>query len=399
MSYFPPVITAAGLSVPVFSDIQQALISSYRSSYGSTTYLGNDSADYQWITALALKLADNVGLCVLAYNARSPLTAVGSDLDSVVKLNGLARLSSSYSTVNLLLSGVAGTLINAALISDINGNLWQLPVGITVGGGGSVNATAVCQQAGPINAAIGTVKTPVGGFTAGWISVTNPAVASVGTPVESDSNFRARQSVSVALPSSTRLQGTMSEIGAIPGVTLMNILENQGSATDAFGNLGHSLTCVVLGGTDLAVATAIYTNRGVGPNTQGATVPTMTIIPITDPVSSVVTPIGFVRPTTVPIYCSLSVHGLGPGFNTTTQLQIRIAIMNYLNSLQIGEAVTQSALYGAALLVMPNLYLPLFSIRALTLGTAPSPTGTVDINLNFYQISTGSPANVILTVV
>jgi uncharacterized phage protein gp47/JayE len=399
MAYFPPVITAAGLSVPVFSDIQSALLNAYQSIYGATTYLGNDSSDYQWVSAVALKLNDNMGLCQLAYNARSPLTAIGADLDSILKLNGLARLSSSPSTVILVLTGTPGTIINNAVVADVNGVLWQLPFGVVIGGTGSVSSTAVCQQGGPISAASNTVTSPVGGFTAGWTSVTNPNPATVGTPVESDSNARGRQSISVALPSSTRLAGTIAEIKTVPGVTLINVLENQTSVTDSFGNEGHSMTAVVQGGTDLAVATAIYDNRGIGCNTQGATATAMTLVPVTDPNSGNVTVIGFIRPTFVPIYVSIAVHGLNAGFTTATQTAIVTAIVAYLNSLQIGEAVVQSSLYGAALSVMPDPYVPLFSIRALTLGLAPSPSGTTDLILDFYQVSSGITANVILSVV
>ena len=399
MAYFPPVITGAGLSVPGLNDIQQALLSSYSSAYGSTVYLGNDDADLQWISSISLKLNDNMSLCQLAYNARSPLTAIGADLDSVLKLNGLTRLPSSPSTATLLLSGVYGTIINSAVVQDVNGVLWQLPVGVTIGIGGTVNSTAICQQDGAISAAANTINNPVGGFTAGWTAVTNPSAAAVGTPVESDSQARGRQSISVALPSSTRLAGTTAEIKAVPGVTLTNILENQTSATDGFGNEAHSLTCVVYGGTDLDVATAIFVNRGIGPNTQGATVPTMTIVPVTDPDSGNITNIGFVRPTFIPIYVSLSVHGLTSAFNSTVQLQIRQSITTYLNSLQIGEEVTQSSLYGAALSPMPNPLTPIYSVRALTLGTAPTPSGTTDLVLPFYEVSQGTLANIVLTVV
>jgi uncharacterized phage protein gp47/JayE len=399
MAYSPPVITAAGLIVPSFTDIQNALIEAYQSIYGSTTYLGNDSADYQWVSSIALKLNDNCGLCQLAYNARSPLTAIGADLDSVVKLNGIARLSSTSSTAVLTLTGTAGTVITNGVVADVNGILWSLPNTVTISFGGSVNASATCQQSGPVSAAPNTITNPVGGFTAGWTSVTNAGPAVVGTPTEQDSHLRARQAISVALPSETRLAGTEAEVQAVPGVTRTNILENQSSVTDAFGNESHSLTCVVEGGADLAVATAIFTNRGIGPNTQGATIPTMTIVPVTDPNSGNITNIGFVRPTYVPIYVSISVHGLSSAFTTTTQANIVLFLINYLNSLEIGEEVTQSALYGIALLTMPTLLQPIFSIRSLTLGTAPSPVGTNDITLEFFQVAEGVSGNVILTVV
>ncbi len=399
MAYFAPTITAAGLSVPVFSDIQGALLDAYQAIYGSTTYLGNDSSDFQWISAVALKLNDNMGLCQLAYNARSPLTAIGADLDSVVKLNGIARLSPSSSTAVLVLTGSPNTPVNNGVISDSNGILWSIPATVTIGPSGTVSVTAVCQQTGAVSAAQNTIITPVGGFTAGWTGVTNPNPAVVGSPAEADSQLRARQSVSVALPSETRLAGTQAGIEAVSGVTRTNVLENQTSITDSFGNESHSLTCVVEGGVDLAVATAIFTNRGIGCNTLGATATTMTEVPVTDPNSGNVTTIGFIRPTYVPIYINLSVHGLTSAFNSTVQAAIVTALVNYLNSLEIGETVSYSALIATAMSVNPNLSQPIFSVTAMTTGISPSPTGNTDIALQFFKVAQGISGNINLTVV
>ncbi len=395
MAYFAPVITAAGLSVPGYTDIRDSLTASYQAVYGSTTYLGNDAADYQFITALALKFNDAMGLCLLAYNARSPQTAIGTALDAVIKCNGLTRLSASSSSAVLTLSGTAGITVTGGIVSDANGNLWTLPSPATVG----TSVTATCQTAGAVGAAAGTINTIAAGYTAGWTGVTNTAAAVVGTAIEADSNLRARQAISVALPSLTRLAGTAAGIKAIAGVTRSNVLENFTSVTDAYGNEGHSLTAVVEGGTDLAVATAIFNNRGIGPNTQGATVPSITIVPVADPNTGAITDIGFVRPVYVPIHVALSIHGLASGFTTATQSAIIAALVTYLGSLEIGEEVTQSALYGVALSVMSDLSPPLFSIRSLTLGTSSGSLGTDDLPLLFFQVASGDASNVTLTVV
>lgn len=396
MAYFAPKVTAAGLSLPVFTDIQQALLNAFQSAYGSTTYHGNDEADFEWITAVALKLNDNMQLCQLDYNARSPQTAVGAALDTIGKLIGIARLLPAPSTVALSLVGTPNTPITNGVVQDSNGILWSLPPLVTIGSGGTISVGAVCQLTGLVTALPNTITRPVGGFTAGWTGVTNAAAAVVGKPTETDSQYRARLAISVALPSSTRLAGTIAEVEAVPGVSRTNILENQLSITDGFGNESHSLTAVVEGGIDLAVATAIFNNRGIGCNTQGATVPSMTIVNVTDPKSGNVTPIGFVRPSPLTIYIIINVHGLTNAFNTAMQTLIINALNAYLASLEIGEEVTQSALYGAALAVMPNLSQPIFSIKAVFLGLAPSPATTDDIVLAFYQASV---ANVSLVVV
>lgn len=411
MTYFAPIVTAAGLSVPKFADIQQALIDSYQNIYGATTYLGNDSADYQWISAVALKLFDNMSLCQLAYNNRSPLTAIGLGLDAIVKINGIARLAPNYSTVTLLINGTPGTQIVNGVVQDTNGIQWSMPTLVIIGSAGTVNIMATCNQAGQISAQPNTVIFIVNGVTAGWTSVTNPAAANVGTLPETDSRLRARQSVSVAGPSSSRLAGTQADIEALPNVQRVSVIENQTSVTDSLGNASHSLTCIVENGDPLQIATAIYNNKGIGANTLG-TNPAASIITdpsdglqgmkVTDPNTGNITRIGFVRPTYVPIYVQLTIHGLTSNYNAVMQANIQTAVATYLGDLQIGEEVTQSALYGAALSVMADLTMPDFSIKGLYLGTTappPQPSSTNDILMNFYQVAQSQTSYVNITSV
>jgi uncharacterized phage protein gp47/JayE len=377
------------------------MLDSYQAIYGSTTYLGNDSADYQWVSSVALKIFDNMMLCQLSYNNRSPVTAIGSALDAIVKLNGIRRIAPTFSTVTLLLGGTPGAQVFNAVIQDINGVQWALPSVVTIGSSGTISAVATCNQAGAISAEPNTVNTPVNGFSSNWTSVTNPVAASVGTVPESDSDLRARQAVAVATPSSTRLEGTEAAIEAISGVTRTNTLENQLSVTDTYGNASHSITCVVEGGADSDIALAIYNNKGIGANTLGGNpAATQVVVPVIDPNTGNTTSIGFYRPTYIPIFVALSIHDLLTGnYNSTMQINIKNAVANYLENLQIGEIVTQSALYGVALSVMADLTKPDFSIRALFLGTAASPTGTADIPMTFYQVAQGSVANVTITSV
>jgi uncharacterized phage protein gp47/JayE len=189
------------------------------------------------------------------------------------------------------------------------------------------------------------------------------------------------------------LAGTIAAIAETPGVTRYNVLENATGTTDGFGNPGHSITCIVEGGADADVATAIFNNRGIGCFTNGTT-----SVTVTDAFTGVSLDIGFSRPTYVPVYVSLNVHALA-GYTSATTTAIQNAIAAYLNTLQIGESVVLSELYGAALTVRPNPDQPMFSIRALTLGTSASPTGTSDLTTAFNAVAQGVAANVVVSMV
>jgi len=393
MAYAPPSITSAGLTIPSYQDIIADNVAQYLKIYGANQYVGDDSAIYQLLSILSLKMSDTCEALQYAYNQSSPLTAIGAGLDRIVKLNGIARLPYTYSTATVAVTGVVGTVIKNGVAQDTNGNQWNLPQPtVTIPSGGSINVLATCTTAGNVTAEPGTITiiaTPVGG----WSSVTNAAAAIPGTPIETDSQLRARQAISVSLPSVTMLAGTVADLEAVSGVTRVNVLENPTGGTDANGNPPHSITAVVEGSTDLSVATAIYNNRGIGCYTNGTT----TVV-ITDPDTGYTMPIRFDRPTYVPIYVSMSIHLLAGG-TSATLLAIQADVVAYLNSLEIGETVVYSELYGSALNARSNPDQPTFSIRAVTSGIAPSPVGTSDITLTFNEVAQGASANVVITSV
>jgi uncharacterized phage protein gp47/JayE len=380
-AYVPPSVGPAGLTTASYASILADNLQSYLNIYGANQYVGPDSAIYQLLSIVSLKQADtNAGL-QLAYNQASPLTAVGVGLDRVVKMNGLARLPFSYSTALVACVSAANVILTNAFVQDQNGNLWALPTSTPLVTG-TTNVTVVCTTPGSVTAEVGTINiiaTP----TNGWTSVSNASAAVPGASVEADSALRARQAVSVALPSVTPTAATVAAILAVSGVTRVapgyptpggpgTSIENPTGAVDSpWGNPAHSITMVVEGGPPLSVATTIYNKKTIGCFTNGTT-----SVVVTDPVTGYETTISYYQPSYVQPYIGMYVHGLS-GFTSTTLAAIQTALVNYLNSLAIGEGITYSALYGAALAVTPNLSQPEFSIKSVTLGTTATGLFTV----------------------
>lgn len=409
--YVPVFIDpVAGMVVPSYASILAWRISQYRAIYPQVVYLGTDTAKYQELSIEALSAYDtNLG-SQLAYNARSPLTSVGADLDSIVKMNGIGRLSATFSTAPELISGVPFTVITNGLVTDTQGNQWALPISVTIPSGGSVIVAVTCVNPGAIQAATGSISTISGGATAGWTGAANPSPASPGLPIEKDSQLRGRQAVSVASPSLTRLAATLAAIAQVPGVTRYSrgtptpggggsSIENQTGATDFWNNPPHSISMVVEGGTDLDVATAIDVKHGIGAftNPNASANPTGTrSIPVADPNAGNITSIGFQRPNDKPIFVTMLLHGL-TGYTSAVKDAAQDAIVTYLNSLQIGETVTYSSISAIAQSVMPSLLLPQFSITSYAIGLASTPTGTVDVTLDYFAVAQGISENVILT--
>ena len=392
MTYAAPTITSAGLTMPLYSDVLADLIELAKSIYGSDIYLGADSLDYQFISIFALKLTDAYNTTQLVYNNRSPATAIGSALDSIVKINGLARKAASYSTCEVVITGTPTTVITNGIVADVSGNQWSLPTPITIPSGGTMTVSATCNVIGAITATIGTITT-ISTPTSGWISVNNTVAAVAGLDTETDSTLRSRQAISTELPSQTLLGGTSAGIASISNVTRYKVYENDTAVTDSNGIPSHSICAVVEGGTDNDIANEIYYRKNVGCGTYGTTA-----VAITDPSYGTITTIQFYRPTYVPVYATISLHALN-GYTSALGTEIIAAVAAYLNSLPVGEGVTMSAIGATAMTIVSDLKNPTFSIRAVVAGTSLESQTSSDIDILFNQLVSGAVGNVAVVLV
>jgi len=145
----------------------------------------------------------------------------------------------------------------------------------------------------------------------------------------------------------------------------------------------NSITCVVEGGDSDDIAQAIYDNRGIGCFTNGTT-----SVIVTDPNNGNLSmTISYDVLTYEQIYVAITVHPL-TGFTSATQVGIQTGIVNYLNSLGIGQTVVYSEITGAALTARPDPDQPLFSIRSITVGySAAFSTATITSGVNTITVS------------
>lgn len=335
-------VDANGITAPSLADILSSLTASYQSIYGDDTYLGPDSQDGQWLAIQAKAIFDCNSVAIAVYNQFSPATAQGVGLSSVVKINGIARLVPTFDTVNLTVIGQAGAIISNGIVGDDVGlnTQWALPSTVVIPFSGTVTASATCTQPGAVHASAGTltvILTP----TPGWQSVTNPADAVLGAPVESDATLRRRQSQSTAIPAQSPLDGIYGRLANLPGVQRLTIHENDTNATDGDGVPSHSIAAVVEGGDPVAIATVIAESKCPGTGTYG----TITEV--------VVDPVGI--PNTIHFY-PLTLTTLGvlvfltplPGYVGSTAGFIQQALSNFVSNLDISEDSYLSRLWAPA---------------------------------------------------
>jgi uncharacterized phage protein gp47/JayE len=378
-----------GPTAPPIEDIINSLIATFQSIFGSDVYLEPDSQDYQLLVTFATAQNDDNNAVIDAYNSFRPSAAQGAGLSSIVLVNGIRRQAASNSTVQVTITGTAGTTITNGVVQDQNGNLWNLPNPVVIPVSGTISVTATSQLPGNVTALANTVTgryTP----TRGWDTVDNPADAVPGQAVEVDGTLRKRQIKSTALPAQTPLGAIIAAVAAVPGVGRSRVYENQYSAPDSDGIPGHSISAVVEGGDSTAVAQAIEAKKSPGTGTYGTT--TVTVL---DP-AGVPVPINFFELTETQIYVKLTIQPL-MGYVSSTGDALIKALVDFINGLDIGEDVFYSWMYGPANLYGEAVGLT-YNVTLLEIGFSAGATGTADLPIAFNAAAITVTGNVALTV-
>lgn len=384
-------VTAQGISAPDYQTILTTLTGYFQQIYGTDAYLDPDSKDGQMIALYALGIHDANNTAIAVYNGQSPATGIGNGLSSNVKINGIYRDPANNSTVDLLITGTIGLEIINGSARDANSIIWTLPASVVIGTDGTVLVTATCATAGAVAALAGTI-TVINTPTRGWVSVTNPSAATVGTAAETDAALRIRQAQSVALASVTPFDALDGAIANISGVTRHKLYENDTGAVDANGLPPHSITAVIDGGDATEIATTIQLKKGQGVTPNGTTQ-----ITVADKYGNPhVT--GFNRPVPVPVYIAISLQAF-TGYTTQIGEDIKTAIAAYINALTIGDDVLLSRVYSPANLgVVSGGESRYYDITSLRIGKSAATVAAANITIGYSESATCDVSNIDITV-
>lgn len=382
MSYFKPYIDDSGYHYPTYNEILEELVTDMQDIFGSGIYLGNDSQDYQLLSRIAEKIYDTYQVCEIVYNSHSPATAIGTGLDYIVAINGIARKQATRSTVSVEIRGTAGTTIENGMIADENGFFWELPPIVIIGDNGMVEVDATCRDAGLAQAEPGTVNrimTP----TMGWESVSNSGAAVTGTVIETDAELRARQAESVAQPSQSMKQGLQGALSALADVSRCYVYENDTSITDENGVPSHSVCCIVEGGDDEEIARTILFRKGCGCGTHGTTEITVQDDDEQD------YKIKFSRPRQVDVDIEIEISRR-PGYTEATPTEITGAVAEYLNTFSIGTDLTTSIIWMVAQQINADYRAPAFSVTSIKAARHGGELGVGDIVIAYDEVARGN---------
>lgn len=369
------VVSATGISAPSYAEILDYYTVKMQTIYGQDITLDPSSQDGQMIAIIAQAQSDTNDAAIAVYNSFSPTFAQGNGLSSVTKINGIRRLFPSLSTAVGSVVGQAGVIITNGTVTDIDGNIWNLPGSVTIPPGGDITVTVTAQEPGSIAipaGGINQISTP----TRGWQSFVSTADSDPGDPTESDAALRRRQSISTGISAETPLDAMLGTLANLPGVSRVKVYENTTGTTDGNGLPGHSISVVIAGGDAETIAETIGQKKTPGAATYGTT-----SVVYTDPVTGIAYTINYF----VLANSEIKVHVTGTagnGYSTNIATEIQNSVAAYLNSLDIGQDVQFSRINLPAYLNGAsdgNTY----EITGLTIALGSGSPGTVDIVVPF----------------
>ena len=275
------------------------------SALGADWDTSAESPGGQINAALGAQLASAWEAIGFVYRSRDPRGASFAGLDSVCGLTGTTRRAATKGTVTLSVTLGAGVTLPAGSIAYVAGqtsNRWVTTASVTNSDGIAQvkQVAAEAETAGFFAANAGTITGIATPFT-GWTVVTNASDAVPGSAAEQDPALRARREASLTSGGSSPVDAVRAALIAVSGVSKVTVTENATNRTSAEGIPPKSLWCIVQGGTDAAVAAALWAAKGAGIGTHGNT---PVVVLDTGGFSRTVY---FQRPTTINMYCALTV--------------------------------------------------------------------------------------------
>lgn len=326
------------------ADIEAELRAS--SAFGPDVDTSGESLLGQLIGVFATRLAEVHEAAGVVFNSRDPAGASFAGLDSVCALTGTTRRAVTKGTVTLTVNLNAGVTLPLGVVAHVSGqpsNRWVTTEAVTNSGGSAADVTvsAEAEAAGAYVANAGTI-TAIATPRTGWNSVTNAADAAAGSAAESDVALRARRARELTAGGTSPVDAIRAALSEVSGVSSVSVDTNTSDVYDAARALaGHSVRAVVQGGTDAAVAAALWAAVAGGIATQGST-----SVTITD-AGGFSRTVRFQRPTSVNAYATVCVI-----YDASTYAgddALKVAVANVTTGQLAGAPIRASAIIGAAL--------------------------------------------------
>lgn len=259
-----------GLETNTFRELFQVLSDSYRGIYGQDIDLDQESPDGQRVAIEAQARADMESALQWLYSQMDPDFNTGDMQQIIAKLHGLYLRPGSRSQRDLKVTTDRPVLLYSGYkIRDQANQVWFVRADVTVPAG-TTPVTFFAQNFGKVTGLITdtfTQLTP----ELGVLNIFSDAAVVVGRDEETPEEFRQRRNRSLENPATGSTGAIFAKVAQLPGVTDLNIGENDTKVDDEdTGIPANSIWLVVEGGAISEIIAVMVKQKGGGTGTKGA---------------------------------------------------------------------------------------------------------------------------------
>lgn len=263
-----PELSSSGVRIQAYSEIFDEIADKMRAIYGEEIDLSSNAPDGQRVAIMAKMSLDYQSFALASYNSRDPDLAEGDALDRILKLSGLTVRPATRSTWDVTVTMDRGATLPAGYtIADSAGQEWTLTTATAVATGANV-VTFRAVDFGAISGNAGDTLTQ--STVALGVTALNAAIdASGGVDGETPAEVRERRNNSLQNPAYSVLGKMYSSLADLSGVTDVAAYENDTDTVDANGIPGHTIWCIVEGGSVSDIVETMVMNKTAGTGTKG----------------------------------------------------------------------------------------------------------------------------------
>lgn len=390
-------LTNTGVIVPDTSDIKSTVTDEYKEALGSGLNTADGTVQGRLIDTETTARGEVIRGNSLLANLFNINQAYGKALDALGAMFGLERYGATSSSVLATITGVAGTVIPAnSQASTAKGVIFYLENQVTIPENGSIQATFLSLEKGEIPCAIGELTKIIDG-TFGWETITNDTPAVLGTPQESDEDFKARFPDGIFTGKSLP-EDYKSALGRVENLNSSYVYDNftnQVQVIDGVSIDPHSIYACVDGGTDQDVAEALFAVKSSGCGYTGNTE-----VEVLDPTYGNKYKVRFDRPENILIDVEVTVRKETSSVDDLEQA-IKETILSYANGnvenvqgLKVRVDVSPFEISGALSATLSGIYVQ--QVRIAKQNEALS-TDIIPIHINQKAVITAATITVILS--
>ena len=268
--------TATGMVIPQELDILQSTLQDLRNSFGGGLNISLESPQGQLASSYTAIISDKNNDIATIVNQIDPRYADGRFQDAIGRIYFLTRKPATSTSVICTLTGDYGVTIPIGTkAQDLEKNTYVSLESGVIGISGSVDIQFSNMESGSIPCSPRSLCKIITSI-AGWDSITNDLEGSLGSGIESRSQFEYRRVNSVSKNGNGSIQSIYAEVFNVDNVLDVYATENPTGNTVLSGSTEyplepHSIYVAVVGGDSNTIADAIWRKKSLGSSYNGDT--------------------------------------------------------------------------------------------------------------------------------